>query len=136
MDNNQSLANASFLPKVGQILYQETLNPDSSIKNSCLFFIDSAPEGEKSLLVTWLVQMEDYGNGVGVYTEPDCGGMPRKNITRVATDADISSFVQILKKIDPKGQQAQKWLKDIKEVEDWSPLLPEEKERLIRIIQS
>ncbi len=121
------------LPEVGQILYDQDTDEAGQVVRECLFFIDSPSDNDKQWWVTWLAQMEDYGDGLEVYIQPEAGGMPPK-MARIATDEDIKRFVEVLKKESDGIQKLKKWLNLIKTSQDLEPLRDDEKARLIKII--
>jgi hypothetical protein len=121
-------------PGVGEILYDELLDKSGKLTRAELFFIDTPPDKGKQWLVTWIAQMEDYGDGMEVYAQPTAGGMGRR-FTRVATDQDIRLFRDcILKEPGDPQEKLKAWIKIIKTSEDYSPLQDKEKTRLIKIL--
>ena len=129
--------NNNIEPKVGQILYNETLDEKGSIKSASLIYIDTEPEPEsKNYMVTWIAQMEDFGNGIEVYTDATAGSIGKDSIKRIATDEDILSFIKAIRSSENVQEQIQRWLENIDKSQDYALLLPEEKERLKKLINS
>ena len=87
-------------------------------------------------MVTWIAQMEDFGNGIEVYTDATAGGIGKDKIKRIATDEDILSFVKVIKNSENAQEQIQKWIENIDKSQDYALLLPEEKEKLKKLINS
>ncbi len=101
--------NENITPKVGQILYDEKLNEDGTIKSASLLYIDEEPNPEEGKwLVTWIAQMQNYnGKGMEVYTDAVAGGMGKGMVTRIAIDEDIMSFVNAIKDSENPQEQIQ-----------------------------
>ena len=101
--------NENITPKVGQILYDEKLNEDGTIKSASLLYIDEEPNPEEGKwLVTWIAQMQNYnGKGMKVYTDAVAGGMGKGMVTRIAIDEDIMSFVNAIKDSENPQEQIQ-----------------------------
>jgi len=124
-------------PKIGQILYEEKLDDKGNIKTASLLYIDEEPKPDGGWMVTWIAQMEDYGNGeLEVYTDGTAGGTASEHVKRIATDADIMKFVNAIKKSTNFKEQIDIWLENIEKSEDYSILLLAEKERLKKLINS
>lgn len=124
------------IPQVGQILFQQYT--DSYGKTtSDLIYIDEEPidkiEG-KSLCVTWLATMADFGNGLEVYTRPEAGGTSLNNIDRIASDEDILSFVNVIKQSPEFKRIIDEWINILETSEDHKPLLAQEKARLKHLL--
>lgn len=121
-------------PQVGQILYKEYRSEENKgLKYASLVFVDEEIKKGKQWMYTQIAHMEDYGEGMEVYTEFGAGGMPAK-YTRIATDEDVEKFITTLLKSRPPSpsDQLEKWIKDIKAD---SVILPAEKERLEKIVR-
>lgn len=124
-------------PQVGQLFYQEYINDeDNSFHSASLMFVDTAMEEGKQWYVTWVAQMEDYGdgNGMQVHLEQEAGGMPA-GVTRIATDEDILKFVQAHVQDDPaKVADITEWLESVIQADQY--MLPVEKERVASLTGS
>ncbi len=128
--------NSSLKPKVGQLLFHERLTSSGEIDQAALYFVDKEPVEGEQWFITWVAQMEDYnGKGLEVFTEPAVGGGGgEKYGTRIATDEDIMKFIQVIRKATDAEDQARVWIKRLDEEEEFTALLLEEKERLMRLI--
>lgn len=124
------------LPKVGQILYQQKENESGEVINASLLYIDTEPVHDTGLYVTWIAQMENFnGNGLEVYSDATSGESRLNQINRIASDEDIKFFISVIKKSNNSEDALHYWLHNIKSSEGYALLLPEEKERLERIIK-
>ena len=131
MENNQT-------PQPGRILYNEQLNDDGVLKTAELIYIDTPPVEGEQWMVTWLALMEDFGEGMQVYPEPNAGGMPVTDISE-ANDENINSFIECI--LNEAGDENPKeklrdWVKTIETSEDYKGLQESECKRLISLISA
>lgn len=106
MSDGQALLPLDTLqPKVGQLLYRETRDPQTKEpKEASLFYIDSSERLGTQYLHSELAHMEDFGQGIEVYTGFECGGLPAFYLATPASDEHIALFVQ--KKLEDAQQLA------------------------------
>lgn len=126
--------NENIKPKIGQLLYQEDRNHDGFLEYASLLFIDSESDSPNNIMVVWIAQMEDWGNGMEVYTDATAGSIPINRTPRFATDDDIMSFIETIKRSESSDELMTHWLRNIDESEDYAFMLPEERERLKNLI--
>ncbi len=120
-------------PKAGRLLYNQYVDDSGQIVREVLFFIDSPPDNQNQWWVTYVAQMEDYGEGLEVDFHPVAGAMSAK-MTRIARDEDIKKFTEALLTCKKGDKKLEEWAELIKTHCDLEPLLPREKDRLLTII--
>jgi len=121
------------LPEVGQLLYKEIKKNDGQLAYVSLIFVDTPIKEGEQWMYTQIALMEDFGNGLEVYTGIESGGMPPKSISP-ATDEQIKIFVDnIVKEGESAAEKLKTW---VNEVENDSILKNEEKERIKKIVNT
>ncbi len=120
-------------PRVGRLLYNQYVDDSGQIVREVLFFIDSPPDNQNRWWVTYVAQMEDYGEGLKVDFRPVAGATSAR-MTRIARDEDIKKFTDALLGIKEGDKKLEEWANLIKTHCDLEPLLPREKDRLLTII--
>ena len=120
-------------PKVGQILYQEYSNENGVFEFASLIFVDEAIEKDRQWMFSQIAHLEDFGNGLQVYTGFEAGSMPPK-YTRIATDDDLKKFIVYIKdsKITSDSINLESWMEKIKSD---NYLLESEKKRILKLIE-
>jgi hypothetical protein len=125
------------VPKVGQLFYTEYRSEEGKFQFSSLKFIDQKPEEGKQWMYTQIAHIEDENGEMEAYGGIEAGGMPAE-YTRIATDEDVSKFIDNLIKSADKGISIIEGSSNFKDwldaVEKDEILLVEEKERIKRLV--
>lgn len=121
-------------PDIGQLLYQEDLNPNGEMESCRLLFIDEEPKDNAGWNYTQIVYSELENGKEMLYGGIEAGG-GLSTFTRVATDEDINHFFELFrnKQYYPDTPGLDEWLNSLKSDEI---LLNSEKERVFRLAKS